>query len=137
MFCCCATRFATQVKSGHFAEHSPLLHDISGVPRWEKVNSGVIKMYYDEVLHQYPVVQHFYFGSLLSFEPYVRPAAVAAASAPSRVNDLPSATSTASTASSVTAGTPAGPVSSARTASNDSADAPTGAKPLPGTRILL
>ncbi|KAJ1340562.1 hypothetical protein BSLG_004656 [Batrachochytrium salamandrivorans] len=57
-----------QVKKGPFHEHSPILYDISGVPLWSKVNTGMLKMYIAEVLHKFPVVQHFYFGRLLPFE---------------------------------------------------------------------
>ena len=38
-----------QVKTGPFAEHSNQLWNISGVPNWEKVNSGLFKMYKAEV----------------------------------------------------------------------------------------
>uniref|UniRef100_A0A915F0M0 Serine/threonine-protein phosphatase 2A activator n=1 Tax=Echinococcus canadensis TaxID=519352 RepID=A0A915F0M0_9CEST len=58
-----------QVKTGPFAEHSSCLQSLSGVPNWEKVNSGMIKMYKGEVLNKFPVVQHFLFGNLLKFEP--------------------------------------------------------------------
>ncbi|VDK34125.1 unnamed protein product [Taenia asiatica] len=57
-----------QVKTGPFAEHSSCLQSLSGVPNWEKVNSGMIKMYKGEVLNKFPVVQHFLFGNLLKFE---------------------------------------------------------------------
>ena len=57
--------FVHQVKSGPFHEHSPLLYDISGVPHWEKVNKGLIKMFIGEVIKKVPVVQHFEFGTLL------------------------------------------------------------------------
>lgn len=38
-----------KVKSGPFAEHSNQLYNISGVPAWNKVNSGLVKMYKAEV----------------------------------------------------------------------------------------
>ncbi|VDQ06936.1 unnamed protein product [Trichobilharzia regenti] len=38
-----------QCKTGPFEEHSNTLYGISQVPMWEKVNSGLIKMYKGEV----------------------------------------------------------------------------------------
>ena len=64
-----------QMKSGPFAEHSRYLYDISGVPEWSKVNSGLVKMYKEEVLHKFPVIQHFLFGSLLHMDSQAGPAA--------------------------------------------------------------
>ncbi|KAG8195869.1 hypothetical protein JTE90_001107 [Oedothorax gibbosus] len=58
-------KFINQVKTGPFSEHSNQLWNISGVPNWNKVNSGLIKMYKNEVLGKFPVVQHVLFGSLL------------------------------------------------------------------------
>jgi serine/threonine-protein phosphatase 2A activator len=63
-----AVAFIHQMKRGPFHEHSPMLYDISAVPSWHKVNVGLIKMYYGEVLEKFPVVQHFEFGTLLPWE---------------------------------------------------------------------
>lgn len=56
------------MKKGPFYEHSPILYDITGVPNWGKVNTGMLKMYIAEVLQKFPVVQHLPFGSLLPFD---------------------------------------------------------------------
>ncbi|KAL8748662.1 MAG: hypothetical protein Q9184_007158 [Pyrenodesmia sp. 2 TL-2023] len=64
-----AIGFIYDVKTGPFWEHSPMLYDISGVRAgWAKINKGMIKMYMAEVLSKFPVVQHFYFGSLFSWD---------------------------------------------------------------------
>ncbi|KAI2633307.1 phosphotyrosyl phosphatase activator [Xylaria nigripes] len=64
-----AIGFINDVKKGPFWEHSPILFDISGVKDgWGKINKGMIMMFNAEVLSKFPVVQHFYFGSLFSWD---------------------------------------------------------------------
>ncbi|CAN8098195.1 unnamed protein product [Discula destructiva] len=64
-----AIGFINDVKTGPFWEHSPILYDISGVKDgWGKINKGMIKMFNAEVLSKFPVVQHFPFGSLFSWD---------------------------------------------------------------------
>ncbi|VDN11747.1 unnamed protein product [Dibothriocephalus latus] len=67
LFSC--TDYIFQVKSGPFAEHSSTLQSISEIPQWEKVNSGMLKMYKGEVMDKFPIVQHFLFGNLLKIDP--------------------------------------------------------------------
>ncbi|KAE8388934.1 rotamase PTPA-1 [Aspergillus alliaceus] len=64
-----AIGFIYDVKKGPFWEHSQMLYNISGVRAgWAKINKGMIKMYNAEVLSKFPVVQHFRFGSLFSWD---------------------------------------------------------------------
>ncbi|KAK6536653.1 Serine/threonine-protein phosphatase 2A activator 1 [Arthrobotrys megalospora] len=64
-----AIGFIRDVKKGPFWEHSPYLYDISGaIGGWKKINLGMMKMYAAEVLGKFPVVQHFPFGSIFSWD---------------------------------------------------------------------
>ncbi|XP_022084364.1 serine/threonine-protein phosphatase 2A activator-like isoform X2 [Acanthaster planci] len=62
-------RYIHQCKTGPFFEHSPTLWGMTSVPHWEKINTGLVKMYKGEVLRKFPIVQHFLFGTILTFEP--------------------------------------------------------------------
>lgn len=55
-----------QMKSGgHFGEYAPMLNDVSGLPSWSKIASGMLKLYQGEVIGKLPVIQHFRFGSIM------------------------------------------------------------------------
>lgn len=60
-------QFVKKMKKGVLAEHSPMINDISGVPTWQKVNSGMLKMYRAECLEKVPIMQHFLFGSIINW----------------------------------------------------------------------
>ena len=59
--------FIKEIKfSAPFAETSPMLHDISFKSDWVVVHRGMIKLFEGEVLHKFPVIQHFLFGSIIA-----------------------------------------------------------------------
>ncbi|KAJ1605878.1 phosphotyrosyl phosphatase activator protein-related [Cryptosporidium canis] len=51
----------------YFAECSPILYSLTSVPTWEKIYSGMIKMYVAEILNKFPIAQHISFGNLIPF----------------------------------------------------------------------
>eukprot|EP00727_Mastigamoeba_balamuthi_P008343 m51a1_g4130 putative serine threonine-protein phosphatase 2a activator-like (301) ;mRNA; r:189638-190857 len=57
-------KFTTTMKKGPFHEHSPDLYNISAAASWRKINAGMFKKYEAEVLSKFPIVQHFFFGSI-------------------------------------------------------------------------
>lgn len=60
-------KFIKDVKNkAPFSETSPMLNDISAAVSWQKVATGMIKMYQAEVLQKLPVAKHVYFGSIFS-----------------------------------------------------------------------
>ena len=65
MYLSCIKHIKTVKHGGSFGEYAPLLYSITGVANWEKVAKGLVKMYEDEVLKKFVVIQHFYFGSIL------------------------------------------------------------------------
>ena len=65
--------FFAQVKTGPFAEHSNQLWNVSGVKTWDKVFTGLVKMYRNEVLAKFPVIQHVFFGSIFTLEESANP----------------------------------------------------------------
>jgi serine/threonine-protein phosphatase 2A activator len=59
-------KFIRDMKLGPFHETSPMLHDISGVESWQKINGGMIKLYMGELLSKRQVMQHFLIGSMIT-----------------------------------------------------------------------
>jgi hypothetical protein len=61
-----AIAFIQELKSkAPFFETSPMLNDISQLPSWSKVASGLLKYWQGEVLSKRPVVQGWVFGDVL------------------------------------------------------------------------
>jgi serine/threonine-protein phosphatase 2A activator len=46
-----------------------MLNDISAVPSWEKVCSGLFKLFQVDVMKKFTVLKQIRFGSLIPFEP--------------------------------------------------------------------
>jgi len=58
-------RFIMSVKTCSFAEHSPMLNDITIIKIWNIVHDGLWRMYLAEVLGKFAVVQHFIYSPFL------------------------------------------------------------------------
>ncbi|XP_056647023.1 serine/threonine-protein phosphatase 2A activator-like [Diorhabda sublineata] len=89
MFLSCI-QYINSVKTGPFPEHSNQLWSISAVSSWSKINTGLLKMYKDEVLAKFPLVQHIYFGSIFTLKPFTVPVASPLKSSFYALNQLPS-----------------------------------------------
>lgn len=65
-----ALRNVLDTKTGApFYETSPQLSGIlERVPSWDRVYSGLLKMWLGEVFDKFPVIQHFLFGTTLPYE---------------------------------------------------------------------
>lgn len=58
-------QFIKSLKKGvPFFESSPMLNDISNLPNWSKVATGLLRLFEGEVLSKRQVVQHFVFGKI-------------------------------------------------------------------------
>lgn len=57
-----AVQFIHKVKTGPFAEHSNQLWNISAVSEWSKINNGLLRMYLNEYLPKFQIIQHLQFG---------------------------------------------------------------------------
>ena len=64
----CVDHIKSVKKGATFPEYAPILYSITNVKTWEKVASGLVKMYEDDVLKKVVIIQHFYFGSVLLLE---------------------------------------------------------------------
>lgn len=62
-----ALKYITRIKHAPFHESSQMLYDISGVETWEKICSGLLKMYEAEIIQKKQIMQHILFGKLIDF----------------------------------------------------------------------
>uniref|UniRef100_A0A8C9I2Q4 Serine/threonine-protein phosphatase 2A activator n=1 Tax=Piliocolobus tephrosceles TaxID=591936 RepID=A0A8C9I2Q4_9PRIM len=62
-----ALRYISMLKRAPFHEASQMLYNISGVETWEKICSGLVKMYQAEVIQKRQIMQHIIFGNLVDF----------------------------------------------------------------------
>ena len=60
----CISYIKSLKKNVPFFESSPMLDDISHIPNWTKVSTGLLRLFEGEVLDKRPVVQHLSFGPL-------------------------------------------------------------------------
>jgi serine/threonine-protein phosphatase 2A activator len=74
-------KFITTVKTGLFSEHSAILYGIaSKCDSWKKANTGLARMFDDEVINKFPIIQHVIFGSIIQIKPKIDPLSSAAPS---------------------------------------------------------
>ncbi|ANQ10648.1 Serine/threonine-protein phosphatase 2A activator [Plasmodium coatneyi] len=62
-----ALKYISMLKHAPFHESSQMLYDISGVETWEKICSGLLKMYQAEIIQKRQILQHILFGKLIDF----------------------------------------------------------------------
>ncbi|KEG03047.1 serine/threonine protein phosphatase 2A activator, putative [Plasmodium vinckei vinckei] len=62
-----ALKYILMLKHAPFHESSQMLYDISGVKTWEKICSGLLKMYQAEIIQKRQILQHILFGKLIDF----------------------------------------------------------------------
>ncbi|XP_034489476.1 serine/threonine-protein phosphatase 2A activator-like [Drosophila innubila] len=61
--------FVADTKQGTFATHSCQLWSIVTLSSWTQVYHGLHNMYIKEVISQFHMLRHVYFGQLMSFDP--------------------------------------------------------------------
>jgi Phosphotyrosyl phosphate activator (PTPA) protein len=66
LFFGCIQHIKNLKKNVPFFESSPMLNDISHLENWNKVSSGLLRLFEGEVLKKRQVVQHFVFGNIFS-----------------------------------------------------------------------